>query len=172
MGDRHAHSQIQTHPHQLHVHPHHRPHHEAGGIKSLLPQKGPSVTQIIAIVTLLPVGGTLLCLAGITLVGTLIGLAVAIPVFLLFSPVLVPAALTLGLAVAGFLTSGAFGVTGLSSLSWILNYLKQGKSVPENLEAAKRRMADAAGHLGQKTKDAGQTIQSKAQEGKEGARTT
>lgn len=43
--------------------------------------------------------------------------------------------------------------------------------VPESMEAAKRRMADAASHLGQKTKDAGQTIQSKAQEGKEGTKT-
>lgn len=124
MGDRHAHGQHQIHPqHQLHVQPHHRPLHEVGGMKS---QKGPSATQILAIVTLLPVGGTLLCLAGITLAGTLIGLAVATPVFLLFSPVLVPATLTVGLAVAGFLTSGAFGVTGLSSFSWILNYFKQG----------------------------------------------
>lgn len=44
--------------------------------------------------------------------------------------------------------------------------------VPENIEAAKRRMAEAAEHVGQKTKDAGQKIQSKAHEGKEGARTT
>ncbi|KAK6798784.1 hypothetical protein RDI58_006487 [Solanum bulbocastanum] len=169
MGDRHAHGHHQTHPqHQLHVQQ--RLHHDVGGMKS---QKGPSASQILAIVTLLPVGGTLLCLAGITLVGTLIGLAVATPVFLLFSPVLVPATLTLGLAVAGFLTSGAFGVTGLSSFSWILNYFRQGKSmVPESMEAAKRRVADAAAHLGQKTKDAGQTIQSKAQEGKEGTKTS
>ncbi|KAK4346272.1 hypothetical protein RND71_032611 [Anisodus tanguticus] len=164
MADRHTHGQLQTHTHQQH-----RP---GGMMKSILPQKGPTATQILAIVTLLPVGGTLFCLAGITLICTLIGLAVATPVFLLFSPVLVPAILTVGLAVAGFLTSGAFGVTGLSSFSWILNYLQQGKSVPENLDAAKRRMADAASHLGQKTKDVGQTIQSKAQEGKEGARTT
>ncbi|XP_009612534.1 oleosin H2-like [Nicotiana tabacum] len=174
MGDRHAHGQIQTHqyPHQIQVHPH-RTTHEAGGmIKSLLPQRGPSATQVLAIVTLLPVGGTLFCLAGITLFGSLIGLAVATPVFLLFSPVLVPAILTFALAVAGFLTSGAFGVTGLSSLSWILNYFRQGKFVPENLDAVKRRMQDAAVQLGQKTKDAGQTIQNKAREGKEGARTT
>lgn len=103
MGDRHAHQQ------RLHQ-----------------SQKGPSASQILAIVTLLPVGGTLVCLAGITLVGTLIGLALATPVFLLFSPVIVPATLTIALAVAGFLTSGAFGITGLSSFSWILNYFRQG----------------------------------------------
>lgn len=44
--------------------------------------------------------------------------------------------------------------------------------MPENLDAVKRRMQDAAVQLGQKTKDAGQTIQNKAREGKEGARTT
>lgn len=126
MGDRHAHGH-----HPVHMQPLHRAHHEVvGGMKR---QKSPSVTQILAIVTLLPVGGTLLCLAGITLVGTLTGLAVATPVFLLFSPVLVPAALTLALAVAGFLTSGAFGITGLTSFSWILNYFKQGNNTKSGI---------------------------------------
>lgn len=69
---------------------------------------------------------------------------------------------------------GAFGLTGLSSLSWIVNYFKQGRTVTEQLDYTKRRMqeriADAASQVGQKTKDAGQAIQSKA-EGKEGGRT-
>ncbi|XP_009772501.1 oleosin H1-like [Nicotiana tabacum] len=161
------------HPHQIQVHPQH-PRYE-GGVKTLLPQRGPSATQVLAIVTLLPVGATLLGIAGLTLLGTIIGLCVATPVFLLFSPVLVPAALTVALAVTGFLTSGAFGLTGLSSLSWIVNYFKQGRTVTEQLDYTKRRMqermADAAAQVGQKTKDVGQAIQSKAQEGKEGGRT-
>ncbi|XP_031117353.1 oleosin 18.2 kDa-like [Ipomoea triloba] len=125
---------------------------------------GPSATQILAIITLLPVCGTLLGLAGITLAGTLIGLMVAIPLFLLFSPVIVPAVIAIGLAVTGFLTSGALGLSGLSSLSWLLDYLRQGKSVPEQMVWTKRRMQDAVVQLGQKTKDVGQTIQNTAQD--------
>ncbi|CAI0430082.1 unnamed protein product [Linum tenue] len=40
-------------------------------------QTGPSTSTFIAIMTRLPVRGTLLALAGITLIGTLIGMAVA-----------------------------------------------------------------------------------------------
>ncbi|KAL0377398.1 UNVERIFIED_CONTAM: Oleosin [Sesamum radiatum] len=99
------------HPHQIQVHP--QQPHRYEGVKSLLPQKGPSTTQILAIITLLPISGTLLCLAGITLVGTLIGLAVATPVFVIFSPVLVPAAILIAGAsrrfdVRGFWADGAF----------------------------------------------------------------
>ncbi|KAK2988750.1 hypothetical protein RJ640_027989 [Escallonia rubra] len=157
--------------HQLQVHPQQQPQRRyEGGVKSLLPQKGPSAGKVIAVMTLLPVGGSLLGLAGITLVGTLIGLAVATPVFILFSPVLVPAALTIGLALAGFLTSGALGTTALASLSWLVNYLRQATgTVPEQLDQAKRRMQDLAVFTGQKTKEVGEKIQQKAQEvGKEG----
>ncbi|KAA8542264.1 hypothetical protein F0562_023600 [Nyssa sinensis] len=92
-------------------------------MKSLLPEKGPSTSKVIAVVTLLPVGGVLLFLSGLILTGTLIGLALTTPLFVICSPVLVPAALVMCLAVAGFLTSGAFGITALSSLSWIINYM-------------------------------------------------
>lgn len=149
-------------PHQLQVHPQ----YGAGkGYQQRGEQQGPSAGKILAVITLLPVGGTLLFLAGLTFIGTLIGLALSTPVFLLFSPILVPAAITIGLAIAGFLTSGAFGVTGLSSLSWVFNYFKR-TSVPEQLDFAKRRVQDMAGYTGQKTKEVGQEIQSKAQEGK------
>ncbi|KAF5193364.1 Oleosin [Thalictrum thalictroides] len=137
-------------------------------IKSMLPDRGPTASQVIAVVTLFPLGGFLLILAGLTLAGTVVGLAVATPVFILFSPVLVPAALTIGLAVTGFLTSGAFGLTGMSSMAYILNYLRQifGKiaqqlsekvqQMPDQMESAKRRVQDTAGHLGQRTKEVGQ----------------
>ncbi|EPS67137.1 oleosin, partial [Genlisea aurea] len=146
------------------------------GIKSILPQRGrPSTSQILAVVTLLPVGASLLGLAGITLVGTLLGLAVATPVFIICSPVLVPAAILLSGAVAGFLTSGAFGLMGLSSLSWLLNSFRQATGA-EPLEYARRRMQEATIQVGEKTKQmgemmgdkakqAGEAIKSKGQEG-------
>ena len=136
-------------------------------IKSLLPEKGPSTQQVLTVVTLFPLGAFLLLLAGLTFAGSLICLAVSAPLFVIFSPVLVPAALTIAAAVAGFLTSGAFGITGLSSLSWLANYLRRIRmtALPETAEQAKRIVQDTAGHLGPKTRETAQVVQSKAQEG-------
>lgn len=151
------------HPHQLQVHPQRR--HD-GGVKTLLPERGPSAQQVMALLAGLPVGGTLLALAGITLVGTFIALALATPVFLIFSPVLVPTAIVIGGAVLAIMTSGAFGLTGLSSLSWVMNLFRQSTpSVHDQMEMAKRRMQDMADFVGQKTKDVGQGIQNTAHEG-------
>nr|AWA46068.1 high MW oleosin isoform 1 [Canarium ovatum] len=156
-------------PHQLQVHPQQR--YDAG-VKALMPKRGPSASQVIAVITLLPVGGTLLLLAGLTFAGSVIGLLVTTPLFVLFSPVLVPAAITIGLAVTGFFASGAFGLTGLTSFSWVLNSFRETTgSVPEMADQAKRKMADMAGFMGQKTKEVGQEIQTKAHEvGKTGSR--
>ncbi|KAJ1412161.1 Oleosin [Sesbania bispinosa] len=168
-------------PHQIQVHTTtHRyegmtPHYYDSGAVVYYPDKGgPSSSQVIAVAAGLPVGGILLALAGLTLVGTLTGLALTTPLFILFSPVLVPATIVVGLAVAGFLTSGACGLTALSSFSWVLNYIRQTQgTVPDQLESAKRRMADVAGYVGQKTKEVGQKtkevgqdIQTKAQDTK------
>ncbi|KAJ4840649.1 hypothetical protein Tsubulata_033205 [Turnera subulata] len=147
------------------------------GLRSILPEKGPTASQILAVVTLLPFGGFLLFLAGVTLTGTLIGLAVSTPLFVIFSPVLVPAALVIALAVTGFLTSGAFGVTALSSLSWMANNFRRvvaSAPLPQTIEQVKRRTQDTVGQIGQKAKEAAQTVQSKAQDapkGPEGGKT-
>ncbi|XP_052176193.1 oleosin Cor a 15-like [Diospyros lotus] len=138
--------------------PQDQPHHQFRLRGAFKGEQGPSKSQVVAVATLLPVGGLLLLLAGITLTGTLIGLAVTTPLFVICSPVLVPAALTISLAVAGFLTSGAFGITALSSFSWILNNLRR-TSVPEHLEQAKRRAQEGAGHVGQKAREMGQKTQ-------------
>ena len=128
-----------------------------------MPEKGPSTSQVLAVITLFPVGGILLVISGLTLAGTLIGLTVATPLFVIFSPILVPAALVLALAITGFLTSGAFGITALSSLSWIVNYLRKGR-VTEQMEHARWRVQEGAGQLGMKAKEVGHGIQGKAQE--------
>lgn len=152
-----------------------------GGNTSFFPQdKGPSASQVLAVAAGLPVGGTLFALAGIALLGTLTGVAITTPLFILFSPVLVPATIVIGLAVAGFLTSGACGLTALSSFSWVMNYIRQTQgTVPEQLQTAKNTMADMAGYVGQKTKDVGQKtkevgqdIQNKAQDAKRTSTTT
>ncbi|KFK33679.1 hypothetical protein AALP_AA5G045700 [Arabis alpina] len=135
------------------------------GYDANVKNRGPSSTQLVSLIAGLPIGGTLLALAGLTLAGSVVGFMVSIPLFLLFSPVIVPAALTVALAVTGILASGLFGLTGLSSVSWVLNYLRgTSDSVPEQLDYAKRRMADAVGYAGHKGKEMGQYVQDRAQD--------
>ncbi|KAK4782657.1 hypothetical protein SAY86_007031 [Trapa natans] len=124
---------------------------------------GTSASKVLTVMASLPVGGTLLALAGFTLFVTVVGLAIATPLFIIFSPILLPAALVVGIAVTGFLTSGAFGLTALSTLSWVIRYTRQTRlSISEPMDYTKRRMLDVAGYLGQKTKAAGRQIQSRA----------
>ncbi|ESW12808.1 hypothetical protein PHAVU_008G144500 [Phaseolus vulgaris] len=152
--------------------------YEPGGGKtsSNVAERVPSASQILAVIIGLPIGGLLLLLAGLTLAGTLTALAVTTPVFILFSPILVPATVVIGLSVAGFLTAGAFELTAVSSFSWILNYIResQGTASVNLAAAAKHQLADAAEYVGQKTKEVGQKtkevgqdIQNKAQDAKE-----
>ncbi|GAU29041.1 hypothetical protein TSUD_165590 [Trifolium subterraneum] len=181
-----------TTPHQVLVHtttqrydtitPQQRYESGAGGgrVTHNYSEKSPSASQVLAVITGFPVGVILLSLAGLSLLGTLTGLAVTTPLFILFSPVIVPATIVIGLAVAGFLTSGAFGLTALSSFSWVLSYIRETQgTVPEQLQSVKRGVADVAGYVGQKTKEAGQKtkevgqeIQSKAQDAKRNSATT
>ncbi|XP_062209399.1 oleosin Zm-II-like [Phragmites australis] len=138
-------------------------------VKGMLHDKGPSASQALAVATLFPLGGLLLVLSGLALAGSVVGLTVATPVFLLFSPVLVPAALLIGMAVTGFLTSGALGLGGLSSLTVLANTARQAfQRTPDYVEEARRRMAEAAAHAGHKTAQAGYAIQSRAQEASAG----
>ncbi|CAG7881906.1 unnamed protein product [Brassica rapa] len=156
---------VRTHAHQVQVHPLRQ---QEGGIKVVYPQSGPSSTQVLAVIAGVPVGGTLLTLAGLTLAGSVIGLMLAFPLFLIFSPVIVPAAFVIGLAMTGFMASGAIGLTGLSSMSWVLNHIRRVRErMPDELEEAKQRLADMAEYVGQRTKDAGQTIEEKAHDVRE-----
>ncbi|XP_018726063.2 disease resistance protein RUN1-like [Eucalyptus grandis] len=75
--------------------------------------RGPSTTQVLRVLMLVLLSGVLLLLAGLSLAGTLIGLAVTAPLFVLFSPVLIASALTIGLVVTGFLMSAAFVLMAL-----------------------------------------------------------
>ncbi|KAF8702892.1 hypothetical protein HU200_032728 [Digitaria exilis] len=107
-------------------------------------------------------GGSMLVLSGLILAGTVIALTVATPVLVIFSPVLVPAAITLALMAAGFVTSGGLGVAALSVFSWMYKYLT-GKHPPgaDQLDHAKARLASKARDI----KDAAQHRIEQAQGG-------
>ncbi|KAM0933605.1 putative oleosin [Dioscorea sansibarensis] len=72
-------------------------------------------------------GTALLLLAGLTETVTVVSLVMATPVLVIFSPVLVPAAVVLLLGLGGFVLSCVFGVMAL----WIYNYVA-GKQPPES----------------------------------------
>ncbi|VAI01327.1 unnamed protein product [Triticum turgidum subsp. durum] len=112
-------------------------------MKGMFQEKAPSASQALTVATLFPLGGLLLVLSGLALAGTVVGLAVATPVFLLFSPMLVPAALTIGLAVTGFLTSGALGLGGLSSPSRAARRTRAPEEVATPAPPAERAPAPA-----------------------------
>jgi hypothetical protein len=132
-------------------------------------ENAPSASKVVTVLTLFPLGAILLLLSGITLAATVIGLALASPLLVIFSPVLIPATLAIALAVTGFVTSGAFGVTAVSSFTWMVQYVRRMSwevepEARDQLEHLKRRGQDTADYIGQKTKDAGQAIQNKAHE--------
>ncbi|GFS31275.1 hypothetical protein Acr_00g0016560 [Actinidia rufa] len=54
----------------------------------------------------------------------------------------------------------AFGLTGLTSMSWVVKQFRQGGQLDE----AKRRMGEVAVQMGQKTKEMGEAIENKAKE--------
>ncbi|KAJ9539775.1 hypothetical protein OSB04_026281 [Centaurea solstitialis] len=87
----------------------------------------PLAHQVVKGATSALAGGSLLVLSGLTLAGTVIGLTVATPLLVIFSPVLVPALITVFLLVTGFLTSGGLGVAATMVLSWIYSYVTGGR---------------------------------------------
>ncbi|KAL2935891.1 Oleosin 5 [Bienertia sinuspersici] len=134
--------------------------------KDFLHEKAPSSSNVVAFATVLPLGLFLLGLSGLVLFGSLIGLAVTTPVFVLFSPVIVPAVLTIGLALVGFLSSGAVGITGLAAFSWIINFLRgyQRGGTGMGLDQASYWAQDKAEDMGQRVKEMGQGYTDRARE--------
>ncbi|CAN6249596.1 unnamed protein product [Urochloa humidicola] len=115
-----------------------------GGGGDTQQRQGAMMTALKA-ATAATAGGSMLVLSGLILAGTVIALTVATPVLVIFSPVLVPAAITLALMAAGFVTSGGLGVAALSVFSWMYKYLT-GKHPPgaDQLDHAKARLASKA----------------------------
>ncbi|KAL8242294.1 hypothetical protein R6Q59_012596 [Mikania micrantha] len=109
----------------------------------------PRVNQAVKAATAATAGGSLLVLSGLILAGTVIALTIATPLLVIFSPVLVPAAITVFLLVTGFLTSGGFGVAAITVLSWIYRYATGGHPPgADSLDQAK----DKLGYKARETK--------------------
>lgn len=79
--------------------------------------------QVAKTTTAVTVGGSLMVLSGLTLAVTVIGLVVATPLLVIFSPVLVPAAITIFMILGGLLAATAFGATATFVFYWMYRYL-------------------------------------------------
>ncbi|MED6180099.1 Oleosin 1-like [Stylosanthes scabra] len=110
-------------------------------------------TQVVKATTAVVAGGSLLILAGLLLVGTVIGLTAITPLLVIFSPVLVPAVIAVALLGLGFLASGSFGVAAVTVLTWIYKYVT-GKHPPgaDQLDTARHKLMNKAREI----KDYGQ----------------
>ncbi|KAI5078985.1 hypothetical protein GOP47_0006656 [Adiantum capillus-veneris] len=136
---------------------------EAEGIVERLKKHSPAASQVVGFFALLTTGGIALFLGGLAIAGIVITLVLLTPVFLFFSPILVPAGIILFLCVAGVLTAAGAGVTFLSVVSWVYNYFK-GRHPPgaEQLDYARRRAMETTETAKQKARELGSQAQSKA----------
>lgn len=124
------------------------------------PHRPPQLShQVAKTATAVTVGGSLMVLSGLTLAATVIGLVLATPLLVIFSPVLVPAAITVFLIFAGFLSSGGFGATASFIFYWMYRYATgkhpigadQLDRAREKIAHAAKEMKDRAEHLGHQT---------------------
>ncbi|OWM75721.1 oleosin 1-like [Punica granatum] len=120
-------------------------------------QHQPRSHQVVKAATAVTAGGSLLVLSGLTLAGTVIALTIATPLLVIFSPVLVPAVITVALLTMGFLASGGFGVAALTVLSWIYRYVT-GKHPPgaDQIDHARMKLASKAREMKDRAEQFGQ----------------
>lgn len=140
-------------------------HEHAHGVLHKLQQHKPTGSQVVGFLTFLVAGGSLLFVGGLALTGTVITLILLTPVFIFFSPVLVPAGFFLFLALAGTLTAGGFAIAAVSAISWLYKYFK-GRHPPgsEQIDYARTRIQDTASHVREKARDFAETMQGRAYE--------
>ncbi|XP_062087153.1 oleosin 1-like [Humulus lupulus] len=120
-------------------------------------QHQPRSHQVVKAATAVTAGGSLLILSGLVLAATVIALTIATPLFVIFSPVLVPALITVGLILTGFLTSGGFGVAAITVLSWIYRYVTGKHPLgADQLDQARHKLASKAREMKDKAEQFGQ----------------
>ncbi|XP_078431356.1 oleosin family protein [Wolffia australiana] len=126
---------------------------------------GQGTRQTVKFLTAATIGTGLLVLSGLTMTVTVVGLVLATPVMVLFSPVLVPAGIVVALAAGGFFFSGGFGVAALSALAWIYNYVTGKHPLgADQLDSARLKLMSTARDVKERAKEYGHYVQNKAHE--------
>ncbi|XP_073283533.1 oleosin 1-like [Primulina huaijiensis] len=109
------------------------------------PQQQQLSRQVAKTTTAVTLGGSLMVLSGLTLAATVIALVLATPLLVIFSPVLVPATITIFLILAGFVTSGGFGATASFLFYWMYRYATGKHPVgADQLDRAREKISHAA----------------------------
>ncbi|XP_047326140.1 oleosin L [Impatiens glandulifera] len=122
-----------------------------GQVTSSWDDQQPKSTQIVKAVAAVTAGGSLLLFSGLTLAGTVVALALATPLMVIFSPVLVPATITLFMIIAGFMISGGFGLSSLTVFAWMVRYLTGKKPLGAGqLDYARSKIAGKAREMKEK----------------------
>ncbi|KAG6414202.1 hypothetical protein SASPL_126920 [Salvia splendens] len=130
-----------------------QPHYDLSHRKQQ-PQLSHQVAKTTTAVTL---GGSLVVLSGLTLAATVIGLVLATPLLVIFSPVLVPAAIAAFLILAGFVTSGGFGAVASFVFYWMYRYATGKHPVgADQIDRARDKIAHAAYDAKEKAEHYGQ----------------
>ncbi|CAH9086567.1 unnamed protein product [Cuscuta europaea] len=116
--------------------------------------------QVAKTATAATVGGSLMLLSGLTLVATIVGLVIATPLLVIFSPVLLPALLAALLILTGFLASGAFGATSSFIFYWSYRYITGKHPIgADKIDYAKDKLANAAYGIKEKAEQLGNKAQ-------------
>ncbi|XP_054782375.1 oleosin Ara h 11.0102-like [Prosopis cineraria] len=101
--------------------------------------------QAAKVATAVTAGGSLLILSALILAGTVIGLTIVTPLFVIFSPVLVPALISVILLGLGFTASGGFGVAAVTAIAWIYKYVTgQNPAGSDQLQTARNKLMNKA----------------------------
>ncbi|KAI7987894.1 hypothetical protein LOK49_LG13G01578 [Camellia lanceoleosa] len=113
--------------------------------------------QVAKTTTAVTVGGSLMVLSALMLVATVIILVIATPPMVVFRPVLVPAAITGFLILAGFSASGGFGAAAAFVFYWMYNFAAGKHPMgSDQLDRVRRRIAGAATELKDRAEQFGQ----------------
>ncbi|KAK1290325.1 hypothetical protein QJS10_CPB18g00955 [Acorus calamus] len=106
-------------------------------------RSAPNTCQAARVITAATMVTMLLGLSGLTLTVTVVSLVLATPLLVLFSPVLVPAAVVVFLTTTGLVMSGGFGVTALSGLALFYRYASgRGPVGSERVDVARARVGE------------------------------
>lgn len=78
------------------------------------------IVQVFQLVIASVASAVLFAFAGLTLAGSVVALIVATPIFLIFSPVLVPATIATTLLATNVSVGALFGVTAVALIIWLI----------------------------------------------------
>ncbi|KAB5553193.1 hypothetical protein DKX38_010504 [Salix brachista] len=104
----------------------------------------PTSRKAVKFMTAGTIGAALLVLSGLTLPGTVIAVVVATPVIVMFSPILVPAAIAGFSVISGIVFSSGRCLAAVMVMLWIYNYVSEKKGLFKANVASQRNIGKDA----------------------------